>query len=83
MFIEGPMVKEPKVGDIIAAKEKGGTKFYRAEVLSKVDNELFNVCFIDFGSRDIVHMSSIVQPPESQVSINEEKIFKQIISECF
>lgn len=69
------MVKEPKVGDIVAAKEKDGTKFYRAEVISKVDNELFNVCFIDFGSRDIVHLSSIVQPPESQVSKNGKKNF--------
>jgi len=66
-FTEKSIEKEPKVGEIIAAKEKNGTKFYRAEVLSRVDNDYFNVCFIDFGSRDTVHKSNIVQPSESQV----------------
>jgi len=61
------MENEPKVGEIIAAKEKNGTKFYRAEILSKVDNEHFSVCFIDLGSRNIVHKSNIVQPSEIQV----------------
>lgn len=64
------MEKEPKVGEIIAAKKKY-SKFYRAEVLSRVDNEYFNVCFIDFGSRDTIHKSNIVQPSESQVKKNQ------------
>lgn len=69
IFIESPMENEPKIGEIIAAKEKTGTKFYRAEVISKFDNEHFNVCFIDFGTRELVHKNNIVQPSELQVKI--------------
>lgn len=68
-FIENPIEKDAKIGEVIAAKEKNGSKFYRAEVISKIDNEHFSVCFIDFGSRDIVHKKNIVRPSESQVKI--------------
>jgi len=62
------MKNDPKVGAIIAAREQGGNKFYRAEVISRVDNDNnFNVCFIDFGYCDTVHKSNMVQPSESQV----------------
>lgn len=67
IFLENPIEKDPKIREVIAAKEKNGSKFYRAEVISKVDNEHFNVCFIDFGSRNVVHKKDIVQPSESQV----------------
>lgn len=61
------MESEPRIGEIVAAKEKIGNKFYRAEIISKVDNEHFGVCFIDFGSRDTIHKSNIVQPIEMEV----------------
>lgn len=63
------MERDPEVGEIIAAKEKNGSKFYRAEVISKMDDEHFNVCFIDFGSWDTIHRNNIVQPSELQVKI--------------
>ncbi|XP_026816248.1 uncharacterized protein LOC113555865 isoform X3 [Rhopalosiphum maidis] len=65
--LENPIENDPKVGEIIAAKQPGGSKFYRAEVISRVDNNNFNVCFIDFGSWGTVHKSNIVQPSESQL----------------
>ncbi|XP_022162076.1 uncharacterized protein LOC111027893 isoform X7 [Myzus persicae] len=65
--LESPIKNDPKVGEIIAAREQGGTKFYRAEVISRVDNDNFNVCFIDFGFCDTVHKGSMVQPSESQL----------------
>ncbi|KAL4112570.1 hypothetical protein QTP88_016325 [Uroleucon formosanum] len=65
--LESPIKNDPKVGDIIAAREQGGNKFYRAEVISRVDNDNFNVCFIDFGYWDIVHKSNMVQSSESQL----------------
>lgn len=61
------MEGEPKIGEIIAAKDKDGVKFYRAEVISKVDTEYFYVCFIDFGSWETVHRRNIVQPSKLQV----------------
>lgn len=63
------MERDPEVGEIVAAKEKNGSKFYRAEVISKMDHEYYNVCFIDFGSWNTVHKSNIVQPKEFQVKI--------------
>ncbi|XP_050056969.1 uncharacterized protein LOC114132611 isoform X5 [Aphis gossypii] len=65
--LENPIENDPKIGEIIAAREQGGTKFYRAEVISRVDDNYFYVCFIDFGSWDTVHKSNIVQPSESQL----------------
>ncbi|XP_060870995.1 uncharacterized protein LOC132945306 isoform X4 [Metopolophium dirhodum] len=65
--LESPIKNDPKVGAIIAAREQGGNKFYRAEVISRVDNDNFNVCFIDFGYWDTVHKSNMVQPSESQL----------------
>uniref|UniRef100_A0A2H8TG30 Tudor domain-containing protein 1 n=1 Tax=Melanaphis sacchari TaxID=742174 RepID=A0A2H8TG30_9HEMI len=65
--LENPIENDPKVGEIIAAREQNGTKFYRAEVISRVDNNNFYVCFIDFGSWDTIHKSNIVQPSESQL----------------
>ncbi|VVC36208.1 Hypothetical protein CINCED_3A022077 [Cinara cedri] len=67
--LENPIDKEPKVGEIVAAKVKKGNKFYRAEVISSVDNDHFIVCFIDFGTRATVHWSNIVQPSEKQLKI--------------
>lgn len=58
------------VGDIYAAKKSNETKYYRVEVNSKIDNEHFNVCFIDFGSQEIVHKNNIIQLTESQVKTN-------------
>lgn len=63
------MERDPEVGEIIAAKEKSGNKFYRAEIVSKIDHEHFNVCFIDFGYWDTIHKSNIVQPTEFQVKL--------------
>jgi hypothetical protein len=73
------MEKDPEVGEIIAAKGKSGNKFYRAEVISKMDDEHFNVCFIDFGSWETVHRSNIVQPSELQVKIF---FIFQLIQKC-
>lgn len=64
-----PIAKIPELGEIVAVKEKNGTKFYRAEVIAKLDNERINVCLIDFGSRDIVHISDVVKPLELLVCI--------------
>lgn len=74
-FLDNPIENGISVGDIIAAKKKSGAKFYRAEVVSKVDNEHFNVCFIDFGTREIVNRHNIVQLSHSQVKVNCSLIY--------
>jgi len=66
-FIDNPMEIEPEMGQIVAAKENHTSKFNRAEIISQVDDQHFNVCFIDFGSRKTVHRSNIVQPSKLQV----------------
>lgn len=68
--VDKPVEKEPLVGNIYAAKKNNETKYYRAEINSKVDNEHFNVCFIDFGSREIVHKNNIIELTETQVKIH-------------
>lgn len=77
------MEGEPKVGEIIAAKDKDSAKFYRAEVISKVDTEHFNVCFIDFGSWEIVHKKNIVKPSKLQVKTSFYfSVYNLIVNIC-
>lgn len=66
------------VGNIYAAKKNNESKYYRAEINFKVDNEHFNVCFIDFGSREIVHKNNIIKLTESQVKTNFLFFLKKI-----
>lgn len=68
LFVETPSEKEPIVGEIVAAKVENENKFYRAEVISRVDNEHYNVCFVDFGTWATVNSNNIVQPSDIRVN---------------
>ncbi|XP_050420950.1 uncharacterized protein LOC126833572 isoform X2 [Adelges cooleyi] len=65
--LEKPIDRVPRIGEIIAARQNAGSKFHRAEVIDAVNSENYNVCFIDYGSRETVHISNIVQPSDHQL----------------
>jgi len=58
-FKETPIGKLPKLNDLIGAKSLDGS-FYRGKVTKKVNDNSYDVHFIDFGINENVSLSDIV-----------------------
>jgi len=58
-FKETPIGKLPKLNDLIGAKSIDGS-FYRGKVMKKVNDNSYDVHFIDFGMDENVSLSDIV-----------------------
>jgi len=58
-FLETPVGKFPKLNDLIGAKSIDGS-FYRGKVTKKVNDNSYDVQFIDFGIEENVSLSDIV-----------------------
>lgn len=58
-FLESPIGKLPKLNDLIGAKSIDGS-FYRGKVTKKVNDNSYDVQFIDFGIEENVCLSDIV-----------------------
>lgn len=59
-FVANLIGKLPKLNDIIGVKSLTDDCFYRAKVIKKINEDSYDVQFIDYGIQENVSLSEIV-----------------------
>ena len=64
-----PLSSPPPVGSLCCTKFSEDSQWYRVEVLGVENGGKFSVLFIDYGNKDVVHVSSFAACPSQYASV--------------